>query len=93
MLLTVSAKASSLCGPFNIGLTKSLLFWAIGQNAQINLVTCTNCELMAESKYGQIVPIPFLVLGKFSVTNVQLKSLQFGMVFREMRFCSLLFLV
>ena len=53
MLLNVSTKASSLCGPFNIGSTKSLLLWAIGKNAQINLVTCKNNELMAGSQYPQ----------------------------------------
>ena len=53
MLLTVSTKAKYLCGPSNIGSTKSLLFWAIGQNAQINLLTCKNIELMAGSQYPQ----------------------------------------
>ena len=53
MLLTVSAKASVLCGTFNIGSTKSLRFWSFGQNAQINLVTSKNNELMAGSQYPQ----------------------------------------
>ena len=53
MLLTVSAKASSLCGPFNIGSTKPLLFWAIGQNAQSTLVTCKSSELLTGSQYRQ----------------------------------------
>ena len=43
----------SLSGPFNIGSTKPSLFWAIGQKAQVNLVTCTNFELMAGSQYPQ----------------------------------------
>ena len=52
-LLTVSDKASFLCGPFNIGSTKSLLFWAIGQKARLILVTCRNSALMAGSQYPQ----------------------------------------
>ena len=53
MLLAVSTKASSLCCSFNVGSTESLLFWAIGQNAQINLIICKNSELMAGSQYPQ----------------------------------------
>ena len=49
MLLTVSAIASSLCGPFNINVTSS----GFGQNAQINLITRKNSELMAGSQYPQ----------------------------------------
>ena len=53
MLLIVCATARSLCVPFNIGSTKSLLFWAIGQNAQSNLVTCKSSELLTGSQYRQ----------------------------------------
>ena len=53
MLFTVSAKANSFGGLSNIGSKKSLLFWAIELNAQINLVTCQNSEPMAGSQYPQ----------------------------------------
>ena len=47
MLFTVSAKPSSFGGLSNIGSTKTLLFSGFDQNAQINLITCKICELMA----------------------------------------------
>ena len=53
MLFTVSTKASSFGGLSNIGSTKTLLFSGFDQNAQINLITCKNSELMAESQYPQ----------------------------------------
>ena len=49
--LRIDESTESLCGPFNSGSTKSLLFWAIGQNAQINLVTCKNSDLMQGARY------------------------------------------
>ena len=47
MLLALSAEASSLCGPFNIGLIKRLQFSA---SAQINLIIEVNSELMTGSQ-------------------------------------------
>ena len=53
MLFTVSTKPV-LSGVFsNIGSTKTLLFSGFDQNAQINLITCRNSELMAGSQYPQ----------------------------------------
>ena len=46
-------QASSFGGLFNIGPTKTLLFSGFDQNAQINLITCRNSELMAGSQYPQ----------------------------------------
>ena len=53
MLLTVSTKAISLCGPFNIGSPKIVTVLRFGKNAQINLVTCKNSELLAGSQNPQ----------------------------------------
>ena len=53
MLFTVSNKASSLGGLFNIGSTKTLLFSGFDQNAQINLLNCKISGLMAGSQYPQ----------------------------------------
>ena len=46
-------QASSFGGLVNIGSTKTLLFSGFGQNAQINVITCRNSELMAGSQYPQ----------------------------------------
>ena len=47
-------QVSSFSDLFNIGSTKTLLFSGFDQNAQINLMTCRNSELMAGSQYAQI---------------------------------------
>ena len=46
-------QASSFGGLSNIGSTKTLMFSGFDQNAQINLITCRNSELMAGSQYPQ----------------------------------------
>ena len=53
MLFTVSAKASSFGGFPNIGSTKNVTASGFGQNTQINLIICTNEELMAGSHYPE----------------------------------------
>ena len=41
-------QANSFGGLFNIGSTKKLLFSGFDQNAQIDLITCRNSELMVD---------------------------------------------
>ena len=51
MLLTVSIKNTSLNGPFISGQKSCYNLKAVGQTAQINMITCKNKKFMAESQY------------------------------------------
>ena len=55
MLLTVTTKASSMCGPFTSGRQNHYCFSAISQNAQINLVTC---KMVSSVNHGWVSVSP-----------------------------------